>query len=663
MAVEIKSSLLNENDLKGVKNSIIKVSEKDGKENFRVRLIEYINDSSENDDDMFFYDMLEFSRFLDPDDPGAVAYTTPDHLIYMNAPNDSIGESYRKWDFVYDHECLHQLWDTFGVAEKIKEKYGDYDHMVLNIASDCVINDYLYAIRKKERPDDLITPELIKEQFGVDYDRKYDTQFTLYEKIMKSVEKQKNLMDELMKDPIFKKIIEDMKKEDQQSQGGIQAGSQGQQGQGGNQGQQGQNGNQGQQSQDGNQGQQSQGGGQGGSNGNTDGSGNGKTDGSGSSNSNSDIDNMSADEAAADAQKSAEAAQNAADKAKDNAKKSGSNEDKEAADKAQEAADKAKAAADKAKEAANKGNKKEAQDAAKEARNAAKEAQDAANGKTGNGDKNAGNGAGTGAGTTEQEEVDVEKIKHKAEQIIEKYSKKLTGALGEFISKCRVSASLKTDGLKVGTQAGNLSWNQEMTTYINSFVRKKVFQKKRMVERTYKRPNRRSGVVEIGAPLVKGKRIRKDSLSINTAFYIDRSGSMSNINDVFKAAYTLCDVIKKKFGKESVVDDIAFKMHAFDYDMHELAFGKKMSADGGTMDFGSILEYIKDHTQDYMINVIITDAQFSIDRNKVTKFIKDINGMLLFITNYDNEEMKQLAKQYNTQLFYILADKDFTIKN
>ena len=43
-------------------------------------------------------------------------------------------------------------------------------------------------------------------------------------------------------------------------------------------------------------------------------------------------------------------------------------------------------------------------------------------------------------------------------------------------------------------------------------------------------------------------------------------------------------------------------------------------------------------------------------------FIKDIDGMVLFITNNDNGTMKNLAKKYNTQLYYVLADHQFTVK-
>ena len=185
--MEIKSSLINSKELKLLKDSLIAASEVDGKENFRVRLIEYIDDTADNEEDEFFYDMIEFCRFLKPD-LKTTAYTTPDHIIYLNAPG-VFGEKVREWDFIYCHECLHQLWDTFGVEDQIKKNGIKYDHYVLNVASDCVINDYLSAIRKKSAPSAVILPEHLQKQFGVTYDRKVDTQFTLYLKLLEVAEK------------------------------------------------------------------------------------------------------------------------------------------------------------------------------------------------------------------------------------------------------------------------------------------------------------------------------------------------------------------------------------------------------------------------------------------------------------------------------------------
>ena len=55
--MEIKSSLINSKELKLLKDSLIAASEVDGKENFRVRLIEYIDDTADNEEDEFFYDI------------------------------------------------------------------------------------------------------------------------------------------------------------------------------------------------------------------------------------------------------------------------------------------------------------------------------------------------------------------------------------------------------------------------------------------------------------------------------------------------------------------------------------------------------------------------------------------------------------------------------
>lgn len=160
--IEIKSSLVNAPEFKHVKDSLIKVSEIDNKEQFRVKLLEYIDSTADNNDDMFFYDMMEFIRFLHPDDK-AIAFTTPDKLIYLNSPGKP-GENRRVWDFIYCHECLHQLWETFAVADKIKKEGIEYNHMILNVASDCVINDYLSFYRKKEMFKDGISPEYLKEK-------------------------------------------------------------------------------------------------------------------------------------------------------------------------------------------------------------------------------------------------------------------------------------------------------------------------------------------------------------------------------------------------------------------------------------------------------------------------------------------------------------------
>ena len=700
--MEIKSSLINSKSLKFLKNSLIAASEVDGKENFRVRLIEYIDDTADNEDDEFFYEMIEFCRFLKPD-PETTAYTTPDHLIYLNAPG-VFGEKVREWDFVYCHECLHQLWDTFGVEDQIKKNGIKYDHYVLNVASDCVINDYLSAIRKKSAPSDVILPEHLQKQFGVTYDRKVDTQFTLYLKLLEVAEK----------------LRKDQKCQDAQDDGD------GQEGQGGS----------------------------------SSGSSSSGSSSSGSSSSGSKGDSQnntaegaqkSADEAkkAADkaqqnadsgkgSQKDADAAkdaakeaQDAADRAKDAANKGdkegeakaakeardaadrakklageggegkdgdntaegaqkSANEAKKAADKAQqnadsgkgsqkdadaakEAAKEAQDAANRAKEAANKGDKEGEAKAAKEAKDAADKAKKLA-GEDGNGSKDkASGGKGQGHDSPEGVEITGElteeqkaQIKAKAEGVIKRYKDKITGAFGDFVKKCRNSVKCDPNGLANNTKKGKGAWNKQMDVAINAYVKKNLDKKRRQFEQTYKRVKRGSGIVKMGAPIIPGKRIKDDKMPINIAYYIDRSGSMeSSIEKVFEAAFKISEALKQRFRKDKLVKSTDFRTFVFNTHMDEIRFGQTTSASGGTMGLDQILEFINKNTKNVLINIIITDAGFAVNENEIKNFLKSgVDGLVIFITNAENTEVKKIANEpeFKTKLIYILADADFNVE-
>ena len=644
--IEIKSSLLNSEEFEFVKRSIIHISEIDGKQEYRTNVIEYINDSSSSNDDEFFFDMLEFVRFLNPKSEH-LAYTTPERLIYMNCPHKNV-TNLKQWDFTFDHECLHQLWETFGVAEKIIKEYGSYNHELLNIASDCVINDYLVFYRKKEIPKDLITPEWIKTTFNVDYDRKNDTQYSLYCKLKKVTDEQKELLKKLMNDPAFKKMMDD--------ENSNQSGQPSQSGQSGLPSQSGQSGQ----------------------------SGEGGESGESESENNGGNNDKSPSERAKEA---ADKAQKSADNAKSAANKSGDKDKKESADKAQDAADRAKDAAERAKECEKNGDMKGAEKAAKEAEEAAAEAEknneNAGGEKVGNskkqegelthGDKNhkddASNneGGGNGGGGTAdyiETPAELEKIKKQAKEVLDKWREKISGDLGSFINKCKKSLQLNPSGLNIGNRHSAPGWNQQMASYVNTFVKKQVFKKKRYFEKTYSRMNRRAGYVKAGQPITPGRRTRKDALTINCAFYIDRSGSMMGdpIKNVFKAAYAIAEGLKKQFSREKIVDEISFKMFAFDTVMHPIKWGNTISAGGGNMDGSEIFEYIEKNTNDFLINIIITDAQFSFAESTIKELLDKTNGMVLFIANNDCESIKRVAKD-SLHLFYVLADSQFTIKN
>ena len=830
--MEIKSTLLNASDMRHVKDSLIRVSKIDGKEKFRVNMVEYVDDTADNEDDQFFYDMISHIQFLNPDDE-AVAYTTPDTLIYLNSPGQ-IGESYPFWDFIYCHECLHQLWDTFDVGKRIQANGINYDHEILNIASDCVINDYLSAIRKKKHADGLITPEYLKEKFGVDYDRKIDTQYTLYLKLIEHI-------DELKKDPVCQKSFDGKikPKSVNKQQGPTPPPMPG--------------GKHSKEYIDGwtdaiqdvldkkvdplddkrqpkNTGVEDYDAGyedclgkikqgledgvtlsDGGSGGNTGGSdlpqipwdvdnqSQGGSSGSGKSGeqNNKDLDANDAQQSADEAKKAADAAQKAADRAQDaadngtgsqadaDAAKDGADKAKEAADAAQDAADKAKEAADngdkdaegksakdaadaadKAKDAANqaaggnkkasdlnvndaqaaadnaqnsadaakgaardaqaeldkkraygapkseiekaqeaadrakeaakdaqtaadaakdaakaaknaasKGDSKGENEAAKEAADAAKNAEDAARtakeakneveGKKSNGGNGSGGSKSQGTNEADFTPEELAEIKKHGEEVIKRYQGVISGAFGEFIKKCKSSVKCDENGLEAKAERGSTSWNRTMDTAINAFVKKKIFQKKRRYKSTYKKVKRGTGVVKMGSPITPGKRKIEERMDISIAFYIDRSGSMGGcIDDVFKACHTIADALKKRFKREEVIDKQVFKSWAFDMQMHELPWGKTISANGGTMDFDKILDYINRHTKDFLINIIITDAGFSVPTQQVKDLLKSIEGMVIFVTNTASHEVESISKEteFRTQLVYVLADSNFTVK-
>lgn len=649
--MEITSSLLNEKEFKNTKQSIINISQIDSQEKFRTSLIEYINDTADNNDDTFFYDMLPVTRFLKPTDR-AVAYTTPDGKIFLNAPSQEIGASKKVWDFIYCHECLHQLWDTFGVADKIKKTEGSYDHYILNIASDCVINDYLSFYRKKTAPDQGITPEYLQDNYGVDYDRTEDTQYTLYLKLMK-------VKDKLKQDQQIQQTLDDF---GDNQQGGDPGGQQGGGQQGGDPG-------------------NKQGGGQGGDQ------------------QNSDIDNMSGQEAADAAQDAADKAQQAAN----NASKNGGDPEK-----AQKAADKAQDAADAAQDAADAGDDKTAREKAKEARNAAQEAENASKGnnqgkdgrdgtidpagptdpknkqgkdgqdgkdgtkdpgnKQGKDGKNSNNSSGSGQG---KEDIDTgdqtydSSVRDFVDSIVDKYKNSITGILGKFTEQCRQSVACNKQGIKVQAQRAGTGWDKKLKSKITAYVKEKIFNKQRMFKKSFSRPNRRQGIVKFdGSPLNPGKKKVEQLLLVDLAFYIDKSGSMgNNIENVFDAYENIAMAVTKLCKGNAVVKDINYRTFIFDTQIKEIKFGQRSHSGGNTCDFEDLLNYISKNTKDILINCIITDADFGVNASEARKFFDESQGLVIVVTNNPNQTLKNLSNEtkLKTKFIYIEANSDFSL--
>lgn len=627
----INSSLLNDDDFKSVKYSIENISKIDGKEDFRVQMIEYINDTADNNDDVFFFDMLPFVAFLNPND-NAIAYTTPNKTIFLNSPG-RVGENHRVWDFIYCHECLHQLWDTFAVGAEIEKSGVEYNHNILNIASDCVINDYLSYYRKKTMFEDGISPEYLKEKFNVEYDRKSDTQYSLY---LKLLEKSK----EVENDPICQKNFEGHIKPKSIKQ-----------------------------------------------NPNAGGDGGGesekhspdyikgwtdaiqdvldkKVDPTDSDYKPKQTDNSEYDNGYNDCMgkikkgleegvtlskgggkgNSGDLPQIPWEQPNDNSDNQGGNSDNQG----------------------GKSDKQNNDDNGSSENNADGESNDDSGEDAGskdgeNGDKNSSNPEAELLNLTPEELKD---RKLKANDVIEKYKDKISGAFGDFVKKCKVSKQLKSGGLTIRGISNKPAWNAQLNTSIQVFIKKIVNKKRQEYEETYSRVKRGSGFVEFGKPIKPGRRVKQNGIPINTSFYLDISSSMSGcINNVFSACFSIAEGIKKRFKGEKLIESLMFSSHVFNDDAKEITFGKRCNVDGGTMPFHKLLKYINSHKEHTLINIIITDAEFEVNKSEIKRFLDETAGIVIFITNHDNPNVKHIADEtkYRTKLVYILADSNFNI--
>ena len=638
--IEITSSMLKEDDFKDTVSTLIAASEVDHEEKFRQHALEYINDTSDSNDDMYFYDMLEFTRFLVPgkgDNDSHIAYTDPNGLIYLNCPSGEVPKDYRIWEFIYDHECLHQLWETFDVAEQIKKDGFEYNHQLLNIASDCVINDYLKRIRHKKPFEDGIFPEVLKEKFDIDYDPKRDTQYSLYIKLLEKkdeVEKDKDIMNKA-NDSNGDSSQQQNSNSDGNNDGNGEEQSSGEN----NKNEQGKGeGNNGNDKQDKKDGQ------------------NGNEGKDGKENNDSQKD----DQSNGDGKSGKENNDNKNDKQSEGEGNNGNDkQDKKDGQNNGDGKD-----AKSGEDSKDEQNGKEGNNEKGNEKNAKQEEQNNTKGKQGNKENGSNDTWGRGSEASNEKQVDanLDEIRKKIKDIKDKYRNKLTSDIGKFIEKCKSSANGEKNGLVTNTSSKGISkWDADMQKIVNQYVKKKIFQKHKQYEPTYKRP-RRGYAVKSGDPLKPDRRIKEDKFIINFAFYLDKSGSMTGmIGNVFKAAYKMCESIKSKYGKDKVVKGTEFKMYAFDDDIYEIKYGKQCEASCGNMDFAELSENVVKLTNDYLVNVIITDAQFDVNEAKASKFINELKGILVFIINNKEVAFKNLAKKYNTKMFYIEADPNFEI--
>ena len=92
----------------------------------------------------------------------------------------------------------------------------------------------------------------------------------------------------------------------------------------------------------------------------------------------------------------------------------------------------------------------------------------------------------------------------------------------------------------------------------------------------------------------------------------------------------------------------------------EIPYGKVANASGTTISLDELCEYIYKKSGDYLINIIITDANFGgINENKITEIVEENENLLVFVTNKHNQQVKHLADKFDTKIVYIFADDNF----
>lgn len=403
------------------------------------------------------------------------------------------------------------------------------------------------------------------------------------------------------------------------------------------------------------------------------------------------VDDMSSSEAASDAQKSAEAARKDANDAKEAADKAAQSGDetiantaKKAAEKAEKAAQEAEKAAQQAQKAADNGKLEKAQEAAKKAREAADMAKCAKNtaertseltdtDKTHNDDWSGGEMSERDKKADPEDlEGDLYDCTEYVKGVIEEFSKKITGPVGDFLEKCKDSIKdikeLKNEKNKPAVKAyarkAKNAWDVDFKKLIDTYVTDCVQERKHEKKKTWARPNRRQGVVKDGDVLRRGELPKQDKIDITMTFYIDISYSMVGdpVINAFKAAYAYSDFIKKENQDEAVVGEFDYTFWAFNERFHKIVGKKIPAASGGNVDFNQILDYIESHSMNDMINVIITDAQFTINPHKCVEIIKKTEGLFIVIANNQKNvsEFEEMKNALQEKFEYLIADEDFT---
>ncbi|MBO5005008.1 MAG: hypothetical protein J6D03_07200 [Clostridia bacterium] len=402
----------------------------------------------------------------------------------------------------------------------------------------------------------------------------------------------------------------------------------------------------------------------------------------------------SAEELAKDAEESAKNAKEAAKNAREAANsKPGNKEAQDAAKAAEDLAADAEKQANAAKDAAKSGNRAKAKASADKARQdeeLAKEQQRIAENSQliqnqGNDDDeneldpvddNSPQNAGTNPGGIKDAEL-IKQTRAYAEKIVKKHIQEATGALKDFVNKCKISKQMNNNGMQISTDRGPQSWFKDTIVQAKIFIHQKLHNKKDY-KNTYNRMRRgeraftSADLTSRSRPVLQGREELKNKVGFDLSVFIDASSSMDGvIEHVNAAAQGICQALYKEFSRDSIVDASKIKMRkfAFTTEMREIPFTHSVRTGGGTYDFGDLLNDVKKNAQESFLNIVITDGYFqNINVEKITNGIKQLEGLVILIVNntdgkYYFDEIQSRCKVVAGSRFRVMyCDPDFSYK-
>ena len=135
----------------------------------------------------------------------------------------------------------------------------------------------------------------------------------------------------------------------------------------------------------------------------------------------------------------------------------------------------------------------------------------------------------------------------------------------------------------------------------------------------------------------------------------------STIDRASNAMYSIAQDIKKRWFSDKIIGEMDFRFFAFDTKMHELKVGEIPTAYNDNMDLADILEFIATRPKKDLINIIITDGHYPVNKSQMNSYFKDYEGMMIMVINNVNKKMQDLEKDFKGKFIYVQADDQFSL--